>query len=384
MFYIIWQTSKVNCNNSILLIDENGGNTELKRCDIPTILDGISPQTIYTNMQLNKEWSIFNIVYLKLTEFESNYLFELLAIGPIKMDREIPNSFLVFFKRLEYRRHILHSAVENCVEKASFPLDSYDYTVRWLSRSDVRIYPTGDLMDRQVFCTRWSGSHWSEFLEIGYIESAPKRDPKTLKGLRTDATRFRFIHSPAFLLVKFEKLNAPVDYPVGLPVWITNIELSALVQCDPKAKFSIEDCLQCETTDFPSEMTQLTADLTLQLSPSTGLATRIVLGGFDCTWTSALWHAIERARWLMLAKHIQTHFPFTLSGYGDGAMSFYCWTGDMAQICEILKVRAAVLKQSDKEFDAQLRNDISNIVYTRYENEHEHEHEKNNHQLTGI
>ncbi|EGR4075321.1 hypothetical protein DDO73_20020, partial [Vibrio cholerae] len=121
------------------------------------------------------------------------------------------------------------------------------------------------------------------------------RDAKSLKGLRTDPARVKFLEGCGFLLIKFLKMSKSYDYPLNVPVWITNIELMALIDTDNTLKFEVEDVLIANLKELNSDQFDLLNDQSMHLSASFGMALKSLVNDYPLSWTKALWASVERA-----------------------------------------------------------------------------------------
>lgn len=203
-----------------------------------------------------------------------------------------------------------------------------------------------------MYTARWSAVHWSEIIKTGIVVGSPKRDPATLRSIRKNKSNIQLVHDFGFVLVRFKKLNAPVDFSLKQSVWMSNVELLSLLSFDAKCTFEIEDYLSVNIsgellTDVYNEL-----DDSSQISLSLGVATESFIKNFKGTWTNAWWMSLERAKWLSLIADLKERYELAVTGYGSGALSFYCWHRDMPQICHELKMKAAVLRQQDTELEA--------------------------------
>jgi len=364
----LWKVNQTQIGDALLFVSSDGRCEVISNdVDINTIISEADTQYVYSNFEhyLNP-FTSDKLVVLPLSEFEMKYVASLLGTSLPCINRPVSKDFIVFLKRF----HTHYSSMRGHLERGGFIANESDnsflHSIKWLSRSNVRIYPTESLMDKHAYCTRWSGSHWGEMLCLGTILDKPTRDPKALKGLRADPSRIKFIDGCAFLLVNINKTKVPVDFPLNTPVWMTNIELQAMLEVDSNTRFEVEDILRATITPHSHEILSILNDNSLMLSVTFGMAIRACLRLFNGSWSSAFWYSVERARWLSLFNEVNEVYPLQLSGFGSGAMSFYCWSGDLFKICEMLKIRASVLKQSDYDLDELLLEEISSNIKRRY------------------
>ncbi|WP_026959777.1 hypothetical protein [Aliagarivorans taiwanensis] len=235
----------------------------------------------------------------------------------------------------------------------------YGHMLRWLSRSTVRLYACSEKFDHLAFAIRWPGVHYHELLTSGnwYLQ-APARDAQWLRTLRTDPKRVALNSRAGFYLVRFKRINLELlDYTNRDAVWLSSVELQALLEHYPKTSFTVEDCLM-----FTTDTGSITADAGRNQTPellciSHGYALKSLVNQLcqQTSWASAWLRSFERAQWLHCMAELQSRYPLLVAGYGNGHVSFYCWQGDLARICADLRQRAAVLNVSDEPVLAELR-----------------------------
>ncbi|WP_190322261.1 hypothetical protein, partial [Candidatus Enterovibrio escicola] len=266
---------------------------------------------------------------------------------------------------VRFDRHykLITQAIAKYRENQSTPAGTYKKAANWLSRRYCRLYPEGTILDKHVHCARWASSHWEERLSSGFARN-PRRDAGMLKACRVDPERAKLIEQAAFMLVNIRKTNVSVDFPLKQSVWMSNAELNAITQADPKTKYQIED-LMTFPVEMPTKCLTL-SDETLTLSVSHGIALRQALSCFENSWEMAWWRSLERAKWISLVSDVSKKHEIVISGFGDGYLSFYCWSGEMAKLTDFLRMKASVLKHSDQDYDPEFQQELRTLLANDY------------------
>ncbi len=379
-YLLAWHLKPTSRTHLWLLIKPSGHIKQVSSNEeLVATINRRNVSTVYTNSLLLKSTDLkqAEVSSFQLTPFEYQYLLSLLGSWlpddfeeSDVLDKAIHFSHKDCLKLIQWLNRY-HAHLVRLKRDTEFPIDvpkaegTFRLTQKWLAREECRIYPQGVVMDKHVYCCRWGATHWNQTLSNGFLTTPPQREPALLKACRKDPMRATQIEQPAFLLVNFTKLVAPKDYPNKQSIWVSNAELNALLILDTKARFTVEDILVADSpTNIQSEWIN---DQSLQLSLTHGLACKSLVSAFEGTWTMAWWRAMERANWLTLIEHAQKKHELVISGYGGGYLSFYCWSGEVAKLCELMKVRAAVLKQSDQDFDAEFKQEFTALVEQRYD-----------------
>lgn len=376
-YVFAWQIKPTEINSGWIVINPKGNTKRfVDKLSLTQSLQHRSATMVYTNSAALHEKDINpkRLRCLDMTPFEYRYFFSLIEAWlpdysdeSIVIEGEKVHGSLKELMPLvnwlhRYHQHFesIHSQLSLSEQTFAMPGGNFEKMAAWLSREQCRLFPQGAVMDKHVYCSRWSATHWSDYLQVGIIQQEPRRDPALLKTCRHDPLRATKIESPAFLLVYFTSCKVEVDWPLKQSVWISNAELNAIMDSDPKAKFDIEDIFIISITPLPSQ--SFFDDPTYQLSITHGMVCRHIVTSIEGTWTMAWWRSLERAKWLSLILTTQRQFQLAVSAYGNGYLSFYCWSGEMARICQFLKVRAAVLKQSDRDYDAEFKQELTWLV----------------------
>lgn len=380
-FVLLWKLSPLENHSQWLCIWPDCRTQRAPDFDSLWKIDEVTKiPTIYTNFPVNAQYqqrlNEVQVCELDLTPFEYQYLFHL--IGAYIPDLDDQSSVLsteklhrtesklkplmMWLGRYHYHLKRFGTHFEEIINKQTKPPDSFIKMANWLSRRSCRIYPEGAVMNKHVYTSRWGPTHWGDMLKSGFAHT-PKRDAGMLKACRTESHRVLLIEQAAFVLVNFSKTSADLDYPIKQSVWVSNAELNAICKLDSKTKFEVQDLLV-----FPLESpepSELLDDELFELSLTHGIAARNIVSQFSGTWTMAWWRSVERANWISLIAEMKLKFQVVISGYGDGYLSFFCWEGEMARLTEMLRVRAAVLKQSDHEFDAEFHQEYRALLQQR-------------------
>lgn len=381
-YLLVWQIRPTHLDSQYLIItpsnkvDRYSTTSELTK----SLLRRKAP-VAYTNMTVLHNYiqkDGLDIRTLTLSSLEYRYLFDLQSRW--HPDHEDASELLDRIDGAKTQKRIMPlikwlANVHHYVEaidsyqlikpsQAAKPSGNFSGPAQWLGRPFVRLYPEGVLMDRLVYGARWQPSHYKAILELGAIVKSPTRNPRLLKSLRHEPQRIFSHDGEAFLLVKWQKLaRLPVDTLPAHANWMTVSELRAYQFADPALKFEIEDCLSFSLEPLvdiqgkrEGEDIHLFEDQTLELSVTYGNALRQIVHRWSDTWTMCYWRSVERGQWLTLYHELRRKHDIVLSGYGGGYLSFHCWHGEMAKICQELMLRGSVLKQSDEEFDLEYRN----------------------------
>lgn len=381
---LVWKLKPSSRIDSWLIIKATGNITRVSsRFELFKILKRRKPSNIYTNVYYEElsELSEHKVWPLSLTAYEYNLLFKSLSIwNPDDQDESVvlglesavsyndKDSMSLIKWLLKYDKQfglLNRDLVTN--KELSKPEGGFVNVHRWLSRPHCRLFPNNVVMDTHVYCQRWSPTHWSQTLKQPLIHTEPIRNSSLLKACRTDPKRLQMVDQIAFALVNITSTNQPIDWPLKQSVWVTNIELNAMVNLDKKLKFTVEDILTVSDSDTSTLDSDWLDDETLQLSLTHGVACRNHAYKFSNTWTMAWWRGAERAHWIALLGEVQNNHQLTVSGYGDGYVSFYCWSGEVSKLCSVFRMKAAVLKLEDKDFDAELKQEFSASLRQQYE-----------------
>lgn len=377
--YLLWKMAPQETQSRWILISDEGRtrlwpNVEECMKWLQTQCEGV----FYTNSDhVKPEDNVVIIHKLDLTPFEYHYLFNLIEAWVPDFDD--PSSVLSQDKTLRtekklkpliewvvrFHQHFnrINEALLPFSQNKSTPAGSYQKVANWLSRRYSRLYPEGTILDKHVYCARWVSSHWAERLHSGFAKT-PRRDAGMLKACRVDPNRAKLIDQAAFMLVNIAKTTVPIDFPCKQLVWISNAELNAITQADPKTKYQVEDLLTFPVENVPEELAL--SDNSMLLSISHGIALRQSLSCFEGTWEMAWWRSLERAKWIALIAEASKSHEMIVSGYGDGYLSFYCWAGEMAKLTELLKMKASVLKHSDQDYDVEFQQELRTLLTKEY------------------
>lgn len=380
-YKLVWKVRPTESCSYWMVLDSSGGVQMMT--SIKTILDYLSPlepKTIYVNtkalLSFKLELKQHKLRSLNLTPLEYRYVFTLLGVWVPDNDdaSEVLDAQPKHLSQRElaplhawldrYHNHAisLYSCIDEALESASKPQGNFGRVMQWLARPTCRLYPQGVILDKHVYCARWSGTHWPDLLSLGVVIEQPKRNPAILKTLRKIPERISQIDKPAFLLVKFIKSKIKSDHPRNQSIWVSNIELIAMLNIDKKCTFEIADYLEFSAIEIEHLNDSLWSDDTASLSVSHGLAARNCALEFQETWTMSWWRSVERSRWMSLIDEVSKEHQIVVTGYGDGFLSFYCWHGEMAKLCMKLRLKAAVIKQSDQDFDFEVRQELVDSI----------------------
>lgn len=384
MWKFIWQ-NEPNSGSNFIIINDDGSCKFTNLAEAKNeILQSVSIGLFaFTNSLLFD--GIKGVVKISNSFLEFRHYLMLTLNSDYEQCTKVPSSLIEIIKRFVFLYAKLNDVFKEVSHQNKYEFDKsvFKRTIEWVSRTGIRIYPNESVQDRHVYCTRWLASHWSELIRLGFICNEPVRDAKSLKGLRTDPARVKFLEGCGFLLIKFLKMSRSYDYPLNVPVWITNIELMALIDTDNTLKFEVEDVLIANLKELNSDQFDLLNDQSMHLSASFGMALKSLVNDYPLSWTKALWASVERARWISLSYEINKKYPIQVSGIGDGSISFYCWSGDIANICQFIRVRASVLKQTDYDIEEMILDEISVSVINRLNSEN-HEYFDENANIASI
>lgn len=380
---MVWKLRPSSRLDHWLVIKTTGNITRVSnRFELFKLLKRRKPSIIYTNV-FYEELSDLNghkVWPLSLTAYEYNLLFKSLSIW--NPDEHDDSSVLGVESSVSYNDKGSQSLTKWLLKydkqfglisrdlvtkkELSTPEGSFVNVHRWLSRPHCRLFPNNVVMDTQVYCQRWAPTHWSQTLKQPLIHSEPTRNASLLKACRTDPKRLQMVDQIAFALVNITSTNQPIDWPLKQSVWVTNIELNAMANLDKKLKFTVEDILTVNDSDTSTFESDWLDDETLQLSLTHGIACRNHAYKFSHSWTMAWWRGAERAHWIALLGEVKKSHQLSVSGYGDGYVSFYCWSGEVSKLCSVFRMKAAVLKLEDKEFDTELKQEFSASLRQQY------------------
>lgn len=379
--YLLWHLTPQKSPSRWIVIKTDGRTISWStQQECLTWLNTVDESVVYTNSQtisLGEQQEGLSLYKFDLTTLEYHYLFNLIEAWIPDLDdpssvlsHDIKHQSEKKFKPLiewlvRFHRHFMGilEVLHPYYEKKKPPAETYQKMASWLSRRYSRLYPEGTVMDKHVYCARWASTHWSERLKSGFAH-VPHRDSGMLKACRTEPSRALLIDQAAFMLVNFSKTSVPLDFPLKQSVWVSNAELNAIALADPKTKYEIEDLLVFPVEKLPKET--IVTDDTLVLSISHGLALRQSLSFFENSWEMAWWRSLERANWCSLINDVSKSHEIVVSGYGDGYLSFYCWSGEMAKLTELLRMKASVLKHSDQDFDAEFQQEYRSLLANEY------------------
>ncbi|MFA0675081.1 hypothetical protein AB4653_04020 [Vibrio sp. 10N.222.48.A3] len=320
---------------------------------------------------------------LSLTPYEYRSLFSVLSIwNPDSNDDSVlldssqdnfaikgNNSLIKWLIKYDRHLNMLRRETQhpNALPK---PTGNHAFLGRWLERESIRLYPQGVVMDKQVFCQRWAPTHWTELLKQGLLLQEPKRNPALIKVCRKDPKRILLVEQIAFVLVNVTRTTVKLDWPEKQSTWMSNVELNAISNLDSKLKFTIEDVFTVDSKAVQHIQSNWVEDDTLQLSVTHGIATRNLVNEYKGTWTSVWWKCVERANWITIIGEVQRSHQIIATGFGNGYVSFFCWAGEVAQLCEVFKMKAAVLKVEEKEYDAEFQQEYIAIKQKQHQDEH--------------
>lgn len=224
-----------------------------------------------------------------------------------------------------------------------------------LSKPAVRLYPKGDVQDTLVFCQRFPGLHYSSLLSESHLpNNEPQQDPRLLRRLRENLkSNIEEISIPTLCEVTVLKESHLLDVPKGHKTWMSISQLKAFMDILGDKSFELVDCWVF------AEYEKITAPFFLNgsnwLSVTYGCAiSQSVQTLAKKTWFAAYLMAEEKAFWVRLIRELERKFDVTVTGYGGGALSFYCWNGELSKVCEYLRRRAAVLKHWDREIELNI------------------------------
>lgn len=224
-----------------------------------------------------------------------------------------------------------------------------------LSEEAIRLYPKGEMQDTLVFCQRFPGLHFTSLLSSLYLPTGePTQDPRLLRRLRENlAVNIEEITIPTLCEVVLLRDCPLLDVTKGYRTWLCISQLKALVRIYGGRAVELSDCWVFK--DYIKLESSYFSDCENWLSVTYGFAVmQEIRNQSRNSWFSSYLLCEEKAFWLRLIDDVQNVFDVTISGYGAGALSFYCWNGELSQVCEFIRRRAAVLKHWDKEIELNI------------------------------
>ncbi len=243
-----------------------------------------------------------------------------------------------------------------------------------VSEPVVRLYPTGERQDTLVFCQRFYGLHYASILSKGTLpQGEPIQDPRLLRYLRESLSeQISKVTVPGFCKVTCQKDVDLLDIPKGYSKWLSINQLKALLSHYDESYFELTDVWVFK--EHKSIENEFITEQSNWLSVTFGVALSIETTQKPAnTWTRLFIACEEKAFWLNLIHDVLSRFEVTVSGYGGGALSFYCWNGELERVCNFIRQRAAVLKHWDKQVEANIQEIINGLdVIIGFESESIH------------
>ncbi|UTZ34776.1 hypothetical protein HB762_26305 (plasmid) [Vibrio campbellii] len=239
-----------------------------------------------------------------------------------------------------------------------------------VSESVVRLYPTGERQDTLVFCQRFYGLHYASILSKGTLpQGEPIQDPRLLRYLRESLSKqISKVTVPGFCKVTCHKDVDLLDIPKGYSKWLSINQLKALLRHYDESYFELTDVWVFK--EHKSIENEFITEQSNWLSVTFGVALSIEATQKPVnTWTRLFIACEEKAFWLNLIHDVLSRFEVTVSGYGSGALSFYCWNGELERVCNFIRQRAAVLKHWDKQVEANIQEIIHGLEVIGFESE---------------
>lgn len=226
----------------------------------------------------------------------------------------------------------------------------------------TRLYPLGERQDTLVFCQRFFGLHFPSILSGTLLPvGSPTKEPKLLRFLRTKlASKLDKLKAPGFVKVVVKKTIPLIDVPKGHSCWMSFNQLRAFIRAFDESHF---DLIEVQVFNEHVALDDgFTTEMANWLSVSFGAAmNEVFTDDSRRDWLRTFILCEEKAFWVNLITDINARFDITVSGYGAGAFSFYCWHGELDKICDFIRRRAAVLKHWDKEVEANILEFIEGL-----------------------
>lgn len=328
------------------------------------IITTIAPEYIESILEAEGITSGFEIAPIDMTQPELNTW---LLFAGITVDWEDPKSayqnnqteklYRLFLRYYESSKKITKLWSSNEADL----IDKHE-AASANSNLSMRLYPTGERQDTLVYCQRFFGLHFSSLLSVSTLPTGqPIQDPRLLRHLREDlGVHIQKISIPSLYKVTINKEIKLIDTGVGYSTWVSINQLKALIEIYDANFFELQDAWIFN--EYSIEKDSFITDKASWLSVTYGFAiSNSIHHHMHKHWRCLYLGCEEKAFWLRLINDMNNKFDITISGYGNGALSFYCWNGELEQVSHYIRKRSAVLKHWDREIEANINEFIEGI-----------------------